>query len=404
MARTPRCKTTVALSLVGYFYCFGRGWKRSNGMTFLLIASYPDSLLRFRGQLLDDLRNSGLNVHVAAPNLPPGCSIRAQLEKNDINVHEIPLRRTGLNPLFDIILLFRLCLLMRNIQPVYSFSYTIKPVIYGSIAAWLMRVPRRFAMITGLGFVFSAETTWRSGFLRFLVQMFYRHALSKIEKVFFQNPDDEHLFRSHKILETSIPSIVVNGSGVDLDVFRAVPLPNRPIFLLIARLLGSKGVREYVQAAEIVKKEYPEVDFNLVGWIDENPDSIHPDELAGWQTKGNINYIGQLSDVRPALAQCSVYVLPSYREGTPRTVLEAMAMGRAIITTDTPGCRETVVNGKNGFLIPEKSVDELVSAMKCFIENAVLVNKMGKCSRKLAEEKYDVHKVNALMLNQMGIS
>ena len=172
--------------------------------------------------------------------------------------------------------------------------------------------------------------------------------------MFFQNPDDEALFRELDLLPDTVPSSVVNGSGVDVAEYSVAPLPDRSCFLLIGRLLGDKGLREYAQAAQRVKATYPEAVFRLVGWIDDNPDAITQRELDQWVYSGVLEFLGRLDDVRPAIADCSVYVLPSYREGTPRTVLEAMAMGRPVITTDAPGCRETVVDGDNGFLVPVK--------------------------------------------------
>jgi len=198
---------------------------------------------------------------------------------------------------------------------------------------------------------------------------------------------------------------VLNGSGVDTSHFAATPLQSsRPAFLLIARLLGDKGIREYVEAARIVKARHSETRFRLVGDLDTNPDSVSSDELYEWQAGGAVEYLGKLNDVRSAIADCSVYVLPSYyREGTPRTVLEAMSMGRAIITTDSPGCRETVVEGKNGFLVATRSVDELVAAMEKLIERPDLIERMGVESRRIAEEKYDVHKVNSVIMREMGL-
>ena len=192
---------------------------------------------------------------------------------------------------------------------------------------------------------------------------------------------------------------------MDVAQFEVAPLSTEsaPRFLLIGRLLGDKGVREYVQAAEQVKQRYPQAQFDLVGWIDANPNTITQPELDRWVAAGTINFLGRLSDVRPAIANSSVYVLPSYREGTPRTVLEAMAMGRAVITTDAPGCRETVVDGDNGFLVPVKDADALAQAMLRFIEQPELIIQMGQRSREIAEEKYDVHKVNAQMLAGMGL-
>ena len=374
-------------------------------MSFLLIAGFPDSLLQFRGSLLDALLSRGLSVHVAAPNLLEGSPMRQQLEARGLHVHDIPLRRAGMNPVADFITLLHLRRLMRRVRPNYVLAYTIKPVIYGSLAAWLAGVPWRFALITGLGYAFQGQEDGNDnrGLLRSLVQRLYGLALRGTHKVFFQNPDDQALFRSLGILPLTTPSCVINGSGVDVAQYAVAPLPAAPHFLLIARLLGDKGVREYVEAARRVRALHPAAVFSLVGWIDENPDAIRQQELDAWVAEGVVNYIGRLKDVRPAIADCSVYVLPSYREGTPRTVLEAMAMGRAIITTDAPGCRETVVDGDNGFLVPVKAVDELAAAMLRFIEEPELVARMGARSRQIAEEKYDVHRVNAVMLKEMGI-
>lgn len=372
-------------------------------MTFLLIGGFAESLLGFRGPLIADLQASGQQVHVAAPDLPPDDPIRLQLEAQGLTVHDIPLRRTGTNPLADLRALFSLLVLMRRARPQWVLGYTIKPVIYGSLAAWLVGVPRRFALITGLGYAFQGDG--KRGRLQVLVHRLYALALARVDKVFFQNPDDEALFRRRGILAATTPSCVVNGSGVDVTRFTLAPLPSGPPrFLLIARLLGDKGVREYAQAARRVRLQHPDARFSLVGWIDINPDAIAQHELDTWVAEGSVDYLGRLSDVRPAIAASDVYVLPSYREGTPRTVLEAMAMGRPIITTDAPGCRETVVDGCNGFLVPVRSVDALEQAMLKFIENPKLIHAMGLRSRQIADEKYDVHKVNATMLQEMGIA
>lgn len=373
-------------------------------MIFLVIASFPDSLLKFRGPLLEALHAKGLKVHVAAPDLDPGSNIYQELQAKGIAVHDIPLQRTGMNPLVDLKAMLVLFGLMQKLKPQWVFGYTIKPVIYGSLAARLARVPMRFALITGLGYAFTGEQVGgKRGGLRKLVQRLYATALAGCHKVFFQNPDDESLFRELGILAQRVPSVVVNGSGVNVAEFTVSALPESPRFLLIARLLGDKGVREYAAAARQVKEKYPQASFGLVGWIDDNPDAITRAELDEWVANGTLDYLGKLSDVRPAIAGCSVYVLPSYREGTPRTVLEAMAMGRPIITTNAPGCRETVINGDNGFLVPVKAVDELSAAMERFVIEPELAAKMGQRSRKIAEQKYDVHKVNEHMLREMRI-
>ena len=346
---------------------------------------------------------SGEDVHVAAPITPLNIVIRSQLEEVNVTVHNISMKRAGLNPLQDIVTLIQLMKIMYNLQPNYTLGYTIKPVIYGTIAAKIMGVKNRFALITGLGYIFIGQASGLRWVVRSLLKIMYRLALKYTSKVFFQNRDDQSLFYSDGIIESSHPTVTINGSGVNLDRFAPEPLPQKSSFLMVARLLGDKGVREYAQAAQRIKRDYPDIKFVLVGWLDENPDTISQTELDKWSDEEVLVFLGKLSDVRPAITECSVYVLPSYREGTPRTVLEAMAMGRAIITTDAPGCRETVIDGENGLLVAVKSVNELEKAMLQFIENPSLSVSMGKRSRIIAEEKYDVHKVNKLMLNEMGV-
>jgi len=372
---------------------------------FLLVAGFPDSLLNFRGKLIEELLCRGFDVHVAAPGLPAGHATRLRLEERGLIVHDIRLQRVGINPFADLIALFDLCKVIFRVRPEMMLSYTIKPVIYGSLAGFLLGVPRRFALITGVGYVFQDQSSnsLKQKFLRSVARRLYGFSLSKAVKVFFQNPDDLALFRYLRVISAKASVCIVNGSGVDVDCFSVVPLPPGYRFLLIARLLNDKGVREYVEAARRVRMRHPEAVFFLVGWIDGNPSAIKQSELDSWKAEGVVKYLGKLEDVRLAIAECSVYVLPSYREGTPRTVLEAMAMGRAIITTDAPGCRETVIDGENGFLVPVKAVDELTSAMLRFVDAPELLTRMGTRSRQIVEEKYDVHRVNAVMLNEMGI-
>lgn len=378
-------------------------------MKFLIVASYPLSLLNFRGALLAALQKAGFEVHVAAPDFENYPEETQKLKSLGFVVHSVAMQRTGTNPINDVKTLGTLYRLMTTVKPDYVIGYTIKPVIYGTLAAWLAKVPHRFALITGLGYAFQkVEKDSQRTKKQKLIHGLYQHALSKTDKVFFQNPDDLALFQHLKLIKSHTPTAVVNGSGVDISEYAVMPFPmaeGTPAykFLLIARLLGAKGVREYAQAASIIKAKYPQAQFDLVGWIDDNPDTIDQTELDGWIDKGLFNYWGKLSDVKPAIAANSIYVLPSYREGTPRTVLEAMAMGRPVITTDAPGCRETVIDGYNGYLVPVKSVDELAAAMEKFITQPDTITTMGAAARKLAEEKFDVNAVNQTMLEEMGL-
>lgn len=379
--------------------------KKTTPRRILVIAGLNRSLINFRGPLIKALCDVGLEVHAAAPELTANTVVAGKLQKWGVTCHDVALQRAGVNPVTDLQGLVGLYRLMREVRVDAVLGYTIKPVIYGTLAAWLARVPRRFALVTGLGYAFTGEATGKRKLIQQMARRLYALALGRAERVFFQNPDDEALFRELNLVPARVPSTVVNGSGIDLSQFEPAPLPkDQTVFLLIARLLGDKGIREYVAAAREIRKRHPEVVFRLVGAVDDNPDSVSIEEVESWQQDGTLEYLGRLDDVRPAIEGCSVYVLPSYREGTPRTVLEAMAMGRAVITTDAPGCRETVVEGDNGFLVPVKSVDELVDAMQRFIDNPELVAQMGERSRQIAEHKYDVHKVNQMMLSAMGIN
>lgn len=379
-------------------------------MKYLIIASYPASILKFRGALIKALQDKGFEIHIAAPEFEIFPEEYESLTALDYVVHPIPMQRTGTNPLNDAKTLSALYVLIKKIQPSHVMGYTIKPVIYGSLAAKLARVPHRFALITGLGYAFQGadEQDYRKSNLQKIMHKLYSVALASTHKVFFQNPDDEALFKSMGILTPKASTTVVNGSGVDISEYSVQPFATIddiliPRFLLIARLLGDKGVREYAQAAKIIKDKYPQAQFDLVGWIDDNPDAIEQQELDRWINEGLFNFWGKLDDVKPAIAASSIYVLPSYREGTPRTVLEAMAMGRPIITTDAPGCRETVIDGYNGYLVPVKAVEALAAAMERFIVNPALIIEMGKASHQLVEEKFDVDAVNQSMLEAMGL-
>ncbi|HEY0846164.1 MAG TPA: glycosyltransferase family 4 protein [Noviherbaspirillum sp.] len=374
-------------------------------MKVLVLASWAESLIRFRGRLLARLASEGLSVHATAPGLSRNLQVRSTLGKMQCTCHDVYIARTGMNPLTDFFSLLKLVALMRREKPKYFLGYTVKPVIYGLLAARIAGVEHRTALITGLGSTFNTEDDRPPGMLQRIVTLLYRMALGGATRVVFQNPDDRNLFVKLGLVDAA-RTAVVNGSGVPLDEYVQRPMPplDQCHFLFIGRLNRDKGVHEFVEAARHVKAKYPHAVFHIVGWIDSNPSSITQEELDAWIAAGLIVYHGRLDSVQDAIASSHVFVLPSRQgEGTPRSILEAMAIGRAVITTDAPGCRETVVDGDNGFLVPIRSASALATAMARFLEKPGLIGSMGQRSREIAEEKYDVEKVNAQMLKHMGV-
>lgn len=372
--------------------------------TIFIAASYSPSLVNFRGELIRELTLRGHVVHACAPRLLEDDKTSKWLETLGVKCHNIRLSRTGVNIFVDFYTLIALIRIIWRIRPDVFVGYTIKPVIWGIIASRVANVPRRVALITGLGYSFTGEASGYRSLIRKIVHKLYRISMKYCTLVFFQNPDDAAEFSRLHILSEDTPLVLINGSGVDIDHFNVAPLPEYPIrFLLIARLLGDKGIREYVAAAGLLSKRWPEAQFHIVGGVDPNPDGIAHAEADSWSNSTNIFWHGALPDVRASIAASHIYVLPSYREGTPRTVLEAMAMGRAIVTTDAPGCRETVQNGRNGFLVLPQDVASLQEAMERFLEEPSLIARMGEISRQIAEDKYDVKKVNIKIINSIGL-
>lgn len=367
----------------------------------IVIGSFAESLINFRGPLLREMVSRGHEVFACAPDA--SLDIQEKLKAFGVAYRNIPIDRTGLDFVRDIYTIFRLVSLFREVKPDKVLAYTIKPVLYSSLAARVIGLRGMYSMITGLGYAFSDSDSFKHKTVSIIVNSLYKQALKSNMGMFFQNPDDLEEFKARGLIPERTKVVIINGSGVNLSYFGPIPLPKKPSFLLIARLIKSKGIREYVEAARIVKNEYPEIEFKLVGWLETGPDAVSDKELRKWQNGNVIDYLGEMEDVRPAIADSMIYALPSYREGTPRTVLEAMAMGRPIITTDTPGCRETVTNGINGFLVPPRDSRKLAEVMMRFIKQPYLVEKMGRESRRIAEEKFDVHKVNEVILKGMGL-
>ena len=374
-------------------------------MKVAFLGNQAFSLLNFRGELIKAMVKRGHEVVALAPDYDE--TTREAVRALGAKPIDYSLSRTGLNPLRDLRDFVFLMLSLRRLKPDLLFCYAIKPVIYGTLAGWIAGIPKRFAMIEGLGYAFiqaGEKEGLKRRFVRFIAQFLYRLALPRSTKVFFLNRDDLEEFIG-KGLVPKEKAFLLGPIGVDLEYFRPAPPAKKPItFLLAARLLREKGVLEFVEAARQIKAKYPDTRFVLLGGLDTNPGAISREEVEGWVKEGLIEWPGHVADVRPYLAQASVFVLPSYyREGVPRSIQEAMAMARPIITTDAPGCRETVVPGVNGFLVPVRDVDAIVSAMERFIKEPELIERMGKESRRIAEERFDVHNINRILLEVMGL-
>lgn len=375
--------------------------------TVLVVAGLADSLINFRGPLLQEMVGGGHRVVACADESDPLSGMTTDVPKvlKEYGVEFRPIRmsRTGVNPKQDLQTYNDLKSIIREVRPDVAFSYTMKAVVWTSLASSALKTPHRVALINGLG-LGVRPTEGKPSLTAKIGRRLYQFALRRNTRVIFQNSDDRDLHFDEGILPAGFPVTVCNGSGVDLSSFDvAEPLLKPFTILCIARLLTDKGVREFVGASRILKRKYPEMRAVLVGPFDKHPFAIAEEEVNGWVSEGIIEYPGATKDVRPFIRDCSVYVLPSYREGTPRTVLEAMALGRPIVTTDAPGCRQTTETGVNGFLVPVRDEQATADAIEKFILDPSLIASMGHASRRIVEEKYDVKKVNDVVLQALGL-
>jgi glycosyltransferase involved in cell wall biosynthesis len=366
----------------------------------IILGAMPESLINFRGDFIRTLVRMNHNVTaISCYTTPENESAIKQLGAEFL---PFPIERNKLNPFKDIKTLLVLKGIFHKLQPDVVLAYTIKPVIWGGLAARQVPGIRFYSLIEGLGYAFQGGSLGRN-LLGTIARILYKIALRRSAKVIFLNPDNCKYFLDNHLVQKGQISMI-DGIGIDLSLYSPAAMPKKALsFLLISRLLGEKGLREYAQAAGLVKKRYPDVTFKLVGPEDPSLDSISLAEIKDWQEKGWVEYLGQTKDVRPYLTNCHVYVLPSYHEGMPCTVMEAMSMGRPILTTDVPGCRETVVEGKNGFLVPKKNTEALTKRMIWFIENSDQLNKMGLCSRQMAEDRFDIIKINQDLVRIMEL-
>lgn len=349
-------------------------------------------------ELIAEMLGRGWSVTCVAPSDPAV----AALEGMGVGCVDLPLSRRGMNPFREVRALMRLYGIFRSQKPDVVLNFSIKPAIYGSIAARLAGVRTTCSMITGLGYAFLGRGVMRRLLAR-SVAAAYGVALSSNHRVFFQNPDDARFFTQRRVVDETRVRVLA-GTGIDTNRF--VPGPARPSgdrvgYLLVGRLLTDKGIREYVEAAGALKREGQPVHCALLGPFDDNPATIPQAEFEQWVRDGVVEYLGETDDVGAVLDAYDVFVLPSYREGLPRASLEAMAMGKPIVTTDVPGCRETVEPGVNGYLVPPGDPGRLKEAMERFVADRGLIEAMGSKSRKMAVERFDIRAVNEKVITAL---
>ena len=373
----------------------------------ILIGTVASSFYGFRADLIRTFLKKGHQVYAFTSEYT--AEDLKKIEKLGATPITYTLNRGGLNPLADMIATYQLSKKIKAINPDLVFSYFSKPVIFGTLAAKLAKAPRVVGMLEGLGYTFTEQPEGLSKKTQLIkkIQVFlYKIALPQLDQLIFLNPDDpKDLLEQYAINVKNVE--VLGGIGLNLQDYPYQPLNNIHLplkFLFIGRLLKEKGIHEFVQAAKLVKKVYPESQFTVLGAIDHhNLGALQQTELDTLISSNIIQYPGHVSNIKDWIADSHVFVLPSYREGVPRSTQEAMAIGRAIITTDVPGCRETVVDGVNGFLVPKWNPKALAEKMIYFIEHPEQARLMGAESYKIAVEKFDAEKVNQRLVNILGL-
>ncbi|WP_419819832.1 glycosyltransferase family 4 protein [Acinetobacter sp.] len=370
-----------------------------------LIGTTGSSFYGFRADLILQLVQQGHIVYALTSESTEEC-----LEKIKA-LGAIPVRyqlsRGGLNPFADIQSFLQLKKILRDIQPDIVLSYFAKPVIYGNMAAKAAKVPMKIGMLEGLGYTFTEQPegqTIKTKLIRNIQVLLYKMAFPCLDKMIFLNPDDQYDLMEKYDLKVS-EVYILGGIGLNLMDYPYSKAEISPVkFLFIGRLLKEKGVFEFIQAIRIVKSKYPNACFTILGAIDhQNMGALKQEQLNQLIEEKLFEYPGYVTNIKDWITDTSVFVLPSYREGVPRSTQEAMAIGRPVITTDVPGCRETVVDGVNGFLVPKWNPEALAKKMCYFIENPQQINVMGLESYKIAQENFDVFKVNKKLFEIMGL-
>lgn len=375
----------------------------------VLIGNTSSTMLGFRSDLIKKLISDHYQVYAFV------CEYSEEHLEKIRQLGAVPvtyrMNRGGLNPFADLKTVFELKEKINKIKPDLVFSYFTKPVVYGSSAAKLSKVPKIIGMIEGLGTPFTIHKNGQSlkvKLIRFIQVSLYKLVFPFLDKIIFLNPDDpKDLIEENSINYKKNAIQMLGPIGLTLEEYPYTPWDESQTisFIFIARLLAEKGIFEYIEAAKLVKQKYPSIMLKIIGGLDtENPYGLTKEELDDVISSEVVEYAGFVTDVAKRIQDTAVFVLPSYyREGVPRSTQEAMAIGRPVITTDVPGCRETVVDGINGFLVPKWNPEALAEKMCYFIENPEQVNIMGLKSYQIAQEKFDAEKVNSKLIEIMGL-
>ncbi|MFS9432945.1 glycosyltransferase family 4 protein [Citrobacter sp. C348] len=374
-------------------------------MKIALIGTTAESLIQFRKELINLLHKNGHVVYAFAIDYDDVTKEKVK-SFGAIPVHYC-FSRTGLNPFSDIINTYKLYKILKSLKLDLAFSYFSKPAIFGTLAAKFARIQKRYAMLEGLGFFFTnsgGQVSLRTKLLKKILVSLYKISFRHIESLILLNADDKRdLLVNEKIQVKKVH--ILGGIGLNMSDYPYSPPPVDPVsFIFVARFLQEKGVYEFIEAAKVVKKKFPETHFCMLGHLDlHNPGSLTIERLNDLKCNNIIELPGHVDNVQEWLAKASVFVLPSWREGFPRSTQEAMAMGRAVITSDVPGCRDTVVDGVNGFLIKPKSAEELADKMIYFLNKPDEIKKMGEASYNIAKMNFDSTIVNINLLSILDI-
>lgn len=366
----------------------------------LIVAHQANNIRIFRKEMVFEFSKNGFKIVVISQGANEQDYDFFRL--NNIRYINVPFERTGMNLVKDQKYKKSLIKIFKEYKDVCFAVFTIaaKPNIYGSLAAKKAGL-KCFPLISGLGSIFRGNG-FKNKLIRPLFGLLYRKALRNDECIFVHNKDDLNYLRNHHIVKKQ-KIVVLNGSGVNTDVFSFEVMPDTPSFIFVGRIIADKGIIEYIDACRLIQNEFENIQCSIIGDFDNNPSKISSNLFFNSLKNTKITFYGHQDNVVPFLKDHAIFVLPSYHEGLPKSVIEAMSVGRPIITTNVPGCKETVIDNRNGILVPARDVEALYNAMRWMIVNYSKASKMGLESRQIVKEKFDSNIVNKLILESMGI-